>query len=199
MYSFVENHDVERLASKLRDSRDLFTAYAMMFFMPGIPSIYYGGEWGMRGKKGTGYEADLAIRPAIAPTDLTSGNVAPTGDEKNDLCKAIARFSKVRRSNDDIMLGSYAQVEVAPQHIIFKRGYCTICAISKAADPKCVDIAVEPGTYVDVLNDDRKYDAHDGRLKFTLGECLAEDLKSNVIFHKLTFSSPNWASFPFSR
>ena len=168
MYSFVENHDVERLASKLRDSRDLFTSYAMMFFMPGIPSIYYGGEWGMRGKKGTGYEADLAIRPAIAPTDLTSGNVAPTGDEKNDLCKAIARFSKVRRSNDDIMLGSYAQVEVAPQHIIFKRGYCTICAISKAADPKCVDIAVEPGTYVDVLNDDRKYDAHDGRLKFTM-------------------------------
>ena len=51
MYNFVGNHDVERLASKLCNKRGVLTTYATMFFMPGIPSIYYGGEWSMRGKK----------------------------------------------------------------------------------------------------------------------------------------------------
>ncbi len=168
MYSFAENHDVERLASKLTDTRDLFTCYALMFFMPGIPSIYYGGEWAMLGKKGKGYDADLAIRPAIAPARLANGDVAATAPQKDDLCRAIARFAAVRRQSPDIMFGSYGQIEVSASHLVFRRGADTVCAVSKGDGPKHVDIAVAPGRYIDALNDRHAYDAPDGRLKFDI-------------------------------
>ena len=48
LYNFVDNHDVNRLASTLNDKNDLFNTYTMLYTMPGIPSIYYGSEMGQR-------------------------------------------------------------------------------------------------------------------------------------------------------
>ncbi|MBQ9993784.1 MAG: maltodextrin glucosidase, partial [Clostridia bacterium] len=42
MYSFVDNHDVSRIASILGDSSHIALAYGLIFTMPGIPSVYYG-------------------------------------------------------------------------------------------------------------------------------------------------------------
>ena len=47
LLSFAENHDVTRVASILKDKRHLPLLYTMLFTMPGIPCIYYGGEWGI--------------------------------------------------------------------------------------------------------------------------------------------------------
>ena len=46
LLSFVDNHDVTRIASKLRDPAHLPLAYALLFGMPGTPALYYGSEWG---------------------------------------------------------------------------------------------------------------------------------------------------------
>lgn len=51
LYNFVDNHDVERIASQLEDKEHLPLIYAMEFAMPGVPGVYYGSEWGMEGKK----------------------------------------------------------------------------------------------------------------------------------------------------
>ena len=62
LFSFVDNHDVERIASRLQDPKHLPLIYTMLMTMPGIPCIYYGSEWGIEGKKNWN---DTELRPAI--------------------------------------------------------------------------------------------------------------------------------------
>ena len=63
LYSFVDNHDVDRIASKLNVPEHIFTVYTLLFTLPGIPSIYYGSEWGIQGRKEGGN--DDPLRPAV--------------------------------------------------------------------------------------------------------------------------------------
>ena len=51
LLSFVDNHDVTRVASILQNPAHLPLIYALLFGMPGIPCIYYGSEWGAEGKQ----------------------------------------------------------------------------------------------------------------------------------------------------
>ena len=44
LLSFLDNHDVTRIASQLTDRNHLFPAYALIFSMPGVPALYYGSE-----------------------------------------------------------------------------------------------------------------------------------------------------------
>lgn len=65
--TFVGNHDVERIASLVGDSGAVLAA-AVLFTVPGTPSIYYGDEQAFRGSKGQGYTADDELRPALPET-----------------------------------------------------------------------------------------------------------------------------------
>ncbi len=62
---FLGNHDVTRIATELKDDRDVGLALAVLCTIPGTPSIYYGDEqlWKARKEKRPG--GDDAIRPAF--------------------------------------------------------------------------------------------------------------------------------------
>ncbi|MEG1291921.1 MAG: alpha-amylase family glycosyl hydrolase, partial [Lachnospiraceae bacterium] len=62
LLSFVDNHDVSRIASILTEEAYLPLIYAMCFAMPGIPCIYYGSEWGTKGDK---HDGDPSLRPSF--------------------------------------------------------------------------------------------------------------------------------------
>ena len=51
LYNFVDNHDVERIMSKLDNNQAFTPVHILLYTLPGIPSIYYGSEFGMTGKK----------------------------------------------------------------------------------------------------------------------------------------------------
>ena len=51
LYTFADNHDVNRLTSELNVFAHSFPVYALVYFLPGIPSVYYGSEFGIEGKK----------------------------------------------------------------------------------------------------------------------------------------------------
>ena len=68
LYTFVDNHDENRIASKLHDSRHLYPVYTLLFTLPGIPSVYYGSEFGMEGKR-TNTE-DSMLRPRISFSEI---------------------------------------------------------------------------------------------------------------------------------
>ena len=44
LLSFVDNHDVTRVASILTNKNHLPLIYALAFGMPGIPCVYYGSD-----------------------------------------------------------------------------------------------------------------------------------------------------------
>lgn len=51
LYNFADNHDVDRLASKLKDPAHIYNLYTLLYTMPGVPSIYYGSEWAIKGER----------------------------------------------------------------------------------------------------------------------------------------------------
>lgn len=65
--TFVGNHDVTRLASRITrpDHRD--HALALLLFLPGVPSVYYGDEQAFVGVKEERLGGDDDIRPPFPP------------------------------------------------------------------------------------------------------------------------------------
>jgi glycosidase len=53
LYSFLDNHDVSYISSKVKDPRQIKVLYALLMTLPGIPAIYYGSEWGQKGVRYT--------------------------------------------------------------------------------------------------------------------------------------------------
>lgn len=110
LYNFVDNHDVTRLASMLQNEAHLFTTYALLFGMPGIPSIYYGSENAQKGlKKGSD---DSILRPSleILPNHLQ----AP-------IFSFIQKLAAIRHSNTALKIGKYKQLYLTHQQFAFLR------------------------------------------------------------------------------
>ena len=107
LLSFLDNHDVTRIASQLTNPAHLPLAYAMMFGMPGVPSLYYGSEWGITGAKGRG--SDAALRPAIE---------RPTHNELTDW---IFKLAKAKKASKALCYGAYRNVVLTNKQIIFER------------------------------------------------------------------------------
>ena len=63
--TFVGNHDVTRLASRLDDDRHFAHALAVLLTVGGTPAIYYGDEQAFRGIKEERAGGDDEIRPGV--------------------------------------------------------------------------------------------------------------------------------------
>ncbi|HEY7052767.1 MAG TPA: alpha-amylase family glycosyl hydrolase [Mycobacterium sp.] len=61
--TFVGNHDVTRIASRLDDARRVAHALVILMTTGGVPSIYAGDEYGYRGVKEERFGGDDAVRP----------------------------------------------------------------------------------------------------------------------------------------
>ena len=113
LYSFVDNHDVDRISVLLDRMDDLFPIHALLFTMPGVPSIYYASEWGYRGQKVGGN--DCPLRPAFA------WPVARETMECPDLPAWIARLSAVRHWAPALREGDFEVVHVTADQLVFRR------------------------------------------------------------------------------
>ncbi len=61
----MDNHDEDRIASKLADKGTLSPRiHVPVHASPASPSVYYGGEWGVEGRRTRTSDDDL--RPAIS-------------------------------------------------------------------------------------------------------------------------------------
>ena len=109
LYSFVDNHDVMRIATQLTDEKHLPLINALMFAMPGVPSVYYGSEWGIEGFKEPG--SDDALRPRVKPEDLKQG----------ELYQYIAKLSEVRKHSQALKDGGYREIRTDQDIIAFER------------------------------------------------------------------------------
>lgn len=110
LYTFAENHDEDRLASKLSCEADIYPAYMALFTLPGKPSIYYGGEFGLAGRRG-GPEGDAALRPA-----LSAGGMQP-----NELTSFIAALAEIHAKNSELHMGEYRELYLQCRQYAFAR------------------------------------------------------------------------------
>jgi cyclomaltodextrinase len=91
--TFVGNHDVTRLASRLNEERHIPHALVILFTCGGTPSIYSGDEQAFRGVKESRAGGDDAIRPTF-PAEPEA--LAPFGWETYRLHQ---RLIGLRRQN----------------------------------------------------------------------------------------------------
>ena len=113
LYNFVDNHDVDRIASKLSKKEYLENVYTLLFTMPGIPSIYYGSEWGIEGVKKNNSDDDLRV-------SLDLNNIANSND---DLYEHIKRLGKIRKDSKALRYGSYKQILIRNEQYVFRRSF----------------------------------------------------------------------------
>jgi cyclomaltodextrinase / maltogenic alpha-amylase / neopullulanase len=150
LYSFADNHDVDRVASLLKDPADLFNLYTILYTMPGIPSVYYGSEWGFIGRKTNG--SDGPLRPNI---DLDEAiRTAPIPD----LPAHLKKLAEIRQALAALKTGSYVQVMVASQQFAYVREFDSkkVMVVINSSD-QTAEIALtrqqaSNGSWVDLLN-----------------------------------------------
>lgn len=106
LYSFVDNHDVSRIATMLKVKEHLNPIYSLLFTMPGIPSVYYGSEYAIEGDK---HQGDKTLRPEF---ELKSDI---------ELTKHIAALAKFRTESDVLAAGGYAQLQLTNRQYAFMR------------------------------------------------------------------------------
>lgn len=108
LLSFVDNHDVTRVASILTNKKHLPLIYALMFGMPGIPCVYYGSEWGEEAEKSQG---DPALRPSFEKPQF------------NDLSCFISKLAKAKKTSDALNYGDFTSVVLTNKQCVFRRTY----------------------------------------------------------------------------
>lgn len=113
LYNFADNHDVNRLASTLKNSEHIYNVYTLLFTIPGVPSIYYGSEYRVKGVKGQG--TDLPLRPELELEKIK--------EENDNLFKLIKKLGKIRCGNESLKYGNYEQVVVKNEQFIFARTF----------------------------------------------------------------------------
>ena len=108
LWSFVDNHDVSRIASNISNPAHLPLAYTFIYSMPGMPIVYYGSEWGFKASKS---EGDPALRPAF------------DGPQWNELTDHIARLSKAYKQSKALHYGDFKSLVLENKHCIFERTF----------------------------------------------------------------------------
>lgn len=140
LLSFVDNHDVSRIASVLTNEKHLPLIYALCFGMPGIPCVYYGSEWGAKANKS---EGDPALRACYEEPIF------------NELAEYISKLAEAKKSSEALNYGTFRSVVLTNKQCIFERktdNERVLVAINADAESYTAHFDAGCGTAVDLIS-----------------------------------------------
>ena len=139
LLSFVDNHDVTRVASILSNENHLPLIYALAFGMPGIPCVYYGSEWGAKARK---EEGDPALRACFEKPKWY------------DLTTFISKLAEAKKHSNALNYGDFRSVLLTNRQCIFERktdSERVLVAINADDQPFMAHFDAGCGTAVDLI------------------------------------------------
>lgn len=139
LLSFVDNHDVTRIASNLTNEAHLPLIYALTFGMPGIPCVYYGSEWGAKARKEDG---DPALRASFEAPEWT------------ELTDFISRLAKAKKASNALNYGDFRSILLTNKQCIFERktdSERVLVAINADAEPFDAHFDAGCGTALELI------------------------------------------------
>ena len=163
LYNFVDNHDVERIYTKLANKAHFFPVHILLYTLPGIPSVYYGSEFGIDGRKWRG-GPDNEIRPALNLSDFTDEY------ERKWCVDIVSRMGKVRSELKALSYGSYRELFLTTRQYAFARELPeqkVIVAVNNDDNRFCLSFPAEAGSYTGVLSG-REVTVTGGRMELEL-------------------------------
>ena len=163
LYTFVDNHDEDRIATKLNLREHLFPIYLCLFTLPGIPSVYYGGEWGIEGKRTN--TSDEALRPAIS--------IEQEGELHCELTDLIAQLGQIHSQQEPLHTGRYQELLLTNRQYAFVRhgeDSVIITAVNNDDEPAelAIPVPLQAGEAVNLLEPADRLPISDGKVHIKL-------------------------------
>lgn len=140
LYNFVDNHDVDRIRTKLRNPAHFFPVHVLLYTLPGVPSIYYGSEFGVEGRKAWG--SDAPLRPCL---DLS----ALLQDAENPCLKLMRALGHIHQKEHALWYGPYRELLLTTTGYAFARGD-VIVTVNNSDGPAAFDLQAD-GAYTGAL------------------------------------------------
>ena len=159
LYNFSDNHDVERIYTKLNNKKHYDPVHILVYTLPGVPSVYYGSEFGIEGKKERW--SDDSLRPHLKLVDYKDA-------VKNNSCTSlIARLGKIRQSELVLSYGDYRELLLTNRQYAFSRNYngrsVVVTVNNDDSDYVMTVRAGEAATYIGLLSG-QKVDVVNGNI-----------------------------------
>ena len=140
LYNFVDNHDVERIYTKLNNKAHFSLVHIMLFTLPGIPSIYYGSEFAVEGKKER--YSDASIRPQLDLKQLLS--------EDNSNLRLIEKLVRIHNEYKQLSYGDYRELSLTTTAFAYARDNVLV-TLNNGDNVAFFDLKVE-GRYIGALS-----------------------------------------------
>ncbi|RRK31896.1 alpha-amylase [Schaedlerella arabinosiphila] len=115
LYNFVDNHDVERIYTRLNNKAHFTPVHILLYTLPGVPSVYYGSEFGIEGKKER--FSDDSLRPALNLSDYADAA------KDNSFTRLIGALGRTRQNTPALSYGEYNELLLTNRQYAFSRNY----------------------------------------------------------------------------
>ena len=163
LYTFVDNHDVERIYTKLTNKAHFLPIHIMLYTLPGIPSIYYGSEFGIEGRKER--HSDDSLRPYLNLDDYKDAV------KTNPCTSIIAALGKIRQSTPALWYGEYKELLLQNTCFAYARTYngkSVIITVNNSDKDTDINLSAENSAeYQDALSGNT-VKATDGKIQLTV-------------------------------
>ena len=183
LYSFVDNHDVERIYTKLTNKAHFVPVHVMLYTLPGVPSVYYGSEFGIEGKKEK--FSDDSLRPALNYEDYKDAV------NTNPYTKLIAALGKIHQNTPALCYGDYQELELQTTHFAYARtldGKSVITTVNNSDNDVSMNLACgDSAEYIGALTGER-ISVNGGRIQVRVSANSGE-IWIPAEFHRETFAS----------
>lgn len=160
LYTFVDNHDVERIYTKLNNKAHFVPVHIMLYTLPGIPSIYYGSEFGIEGRKER--SSDDSLRPELK-FDYYKDEA-----KTNPYTQLISALGKIRRNTPALCYGDYKELLLQTTHFAYERkldGKSVIITVNNSDNDVTMNLACgDTREYVGALTG-KKISAYGGSIQ----------------------------------
>lgn len=137
LYTFCDNHDVARIYSKLNNKAHMYNVAILVYTVPGIPSIYYGSEFGISGNKENG--SDWNLRPDLNLADF---------NEKDELPALYTTLGHLKQRFPELTYGDYRELYLTTGQFAFARcldGRAVVTALNNADNGAHMEINLPIG------------------------------------------------------
>ncbi|MGN1130812.1 MAG: DUF1653 domain-containing protein, partial [Ruminococcus sp.] len=126
----------------------------LLYTMVGVPTIYYGSEWAVTGKRSQ--HSDYELRPCLDIDNIPNPNY--------DLYNHICKLGKIRHTLDALKQGEFKNVNIKNEQYVFSRktnNQLVYIALNLSDNSTSVDFQVEGnGVLTDVLNNNERFDVN---------------------------------------
>ena len=180
LYTFTDNHDVERIYTKLINKAHYAPVHIMLYTLPGIPSVYYGSEFGIEGKKERG--SDDSLRPYLNYEEYKDAV------NTNPCTKLISALGKIRQNTPALYYGDYKELELQTTHFAYERrldGKSVIITVNNSDNAVTMNLPCTDAKYYIGALSGEKVAVKDGRIQIEVlgnyGEIwLPDELQSEA-------------------